>query len=82
MFSVKDPVLFDLPFACRLKLSTSAGFNACYVGETSRHIMTYCIRAHLRRERTSHIFQHLQHYEECRSLCSIKVLLLNFRYGS
>ena len=39
------------------------------VGETSRHILTP-IREHLRRDRTSYIFQHLQNAEECRRLCS------------
>ena len=67
MLSVKDPV----PFNLRSRLAyqfTCAGCNACYVGETVRHISTR-IREHLGRDRTFHIFQHLQHSEECRRVC-------------
>jgi len=68
MFSVKDPVPFDLRSRVVYKF-TCAGCNACYVGETSRHNLTR-IHEHLRRDRTSHIFQHLLHSKECRRLCS------------
>ena len=68
MFNVKDPVPFDLRSPVVYKFACAA-CNASYVGETFRHISTR-IREHLRRDRTSHIFQHLQHSEECRRLCS------------
>ena len=68
MFSVKDPVPFHLRSRDLYQL-TCAGCNACYVGETFRHISTR-IREHLGRDRTSHIFQHLQNSEESRRLSS------------
>ena len=48
---------------------TCASCDSCYVGETSRHLSTR-IRKHLNRDRTSHIFQHLQQSEACRNSCS------------
>ena len=57
MFSVKDPVPSHLRSRVVYQF-TCAGCNACYVGETFRHISTR-IREHLGRDRTSHIFQHL-----------------------
>ena len=52
MFGVKDPIPFELltSFLC-------AGCNACYVGETSRHLSTR-EREHLVSARTSHILRH------------------------
>ena len=38
------------------------------VRETFQHISTR-IHEHLRRDKPSHIFQHLQHSEECRRVC-------------
>ena len=66
MFSVKDPVPFHLRSRVVYQF-TCAGCNACYVGETFRHISTR-IREHLGRDRTSHIFHHLQNSDECRRL--------------
>ena len=68
MFSMKDPVPFKLRSRVVYQF-TCAGCNACFVGETFRQI-SMRIREHLRRDRSYHIFQHLQHYEECRRLCS------------
>ena len=68
MFSVKDPVPVELRSNVVYKF-TCASCNSCYVGETSRHLSTR-IREHLNRDRTSHIFQHLQQSEACRSSCS------------
>ena len=48
---------------------TCASCNSCYVGETSRHLSTR-IRERLNRDRTSHIFKHLQQSEACRNSCS------------
>ena len=68
MFSVKDPVPVELRSNVVYKF-TCASCNSCYVGETSRHLSTR-IREHLNRDRTSHIFQHLQQSEACRNSCS------------
>ena len=68
MFSVKDPVPFHLRSRVVYQF-TCAECNACYVGETFRHISTR-IREHLGRDRTSHIFHHLQNSDECRRLSS------------
>ena len=46
---------------------TSAGCNACYIGETSRHISTR-VREHLSSDRNSHIYLHLQQSHACRCL--------------
>ena len=68
MFSVKGPVPVELRSNVVYKF-TCASCNSCFVGETSRHLSTR-IREHLNRDRTSHIFQHLQQSEACRSSCS------------
>ena len=68
MFSVKDPVPVELRSNVVYKF-TCASCNSCYVGETSRDLATR-IREHLNRDRTSHIFQHIQQSEACRSSCS------------
>ena len=44
---------------------TCAGCNACYVGETFRHTFVS-----MGRDRTSHIFHHLQNSDECLRLSS------------
>ena len=46
-----------------------AGCSACYVGETNRHLITR-VREHLSSDKNSHIFQHINGSEACRSLCS------------
>jgi len=58
MFSVKHPNSLDLRSRVVYKF-TCAGCNACYIGETSRHLSTR-VREHLSRDRKLHIFQHLQ----------------------
>ena len=65
MISAKDPVPFfiSVPLSY-INLLVQEGCNACYVGETFRHISTR-IREHLGRDRTSHIFHHLQNSDEC-----------------
>ena len=68
MFGVKDPVPVELRSNVVYKF-TCASCNSCYVGETSRHLSTR-IREHLNRDRTSHIFQHIQQSEACRNSCS------------
>ena len=69
MFSVKDPVPVELRSNVVYNF-TCASCSSCYVGETSRHLSTR-IREHLlNRDRTSHIFQHIQRSEACRNSCS------------
>ena len=46
-----------------------AGCSTCYVGETNRHLATR-VREHLTSDKNSHIFQHINGSEVCRSLCS------------
>ena len=66
MFSVKDPVPLDLRSRVVYKF-LCAGCNACYIGETSRHLSTR-VREHLSRDRNSHVYQHLQQSQACRCL--------------
>ena len=74
MFSVKDPIPRGLR-ACVVYKFLCAGCNACYVGETTRHFSTR-VREHMSSDRASHIFRHLQHSQQCRTLCSNAVIVL------
>ena len=62
MFSVKDPVPFDLRSRVVYKF-LCAGCNACCIGETSRHLSTG-VREHVS------VFQHLQQSQACRCLAN------------
>ena len=46
-----------------------ASCNACYIGETTRHLYTYprtpCVP-----DKSSHIYKHLQESESCNNSCS------------
>ena len=65
--SVKDPVPKELRSHVVYKF-TCARCNACYVGETHRH---FCTRVHEHlRDKSSHIYKHLEQSEECREACS------------
>ena len=68
LFGVKDPVPDGLCSHVVYKF-VCAGCNACYVGETCRHLPTL-VREHLASDRASHIFKHLQNSGHCRTLCS------------
>ena len=68
MFGVKDSIPPGLRTSVVYKF-LCAGRNACYVGETSRHLSTR-VREHLVCDRTSHIFRHLQNSQQCRALYS------------
>ena len=68
IFSVKDPVPLDLR-SCVVYKFSCAGCNACYIGETSRHLSTR-VREHLSRDRNSHIYQHLQQSLACQCLAN------------
>ena len=43
------------------------GCNACYIGETTRHLSTR-IKEHLEKDKKSHIFKHLYENHNCKSL--------------
>ena len=43
------------------------GCNACYIGETTRHLSTR-IKEHLETDKKSHIFAHLVNNETCKAL--------------
>ena len=68
MFSVKGPVPVDLRSNVVYKF-TCASCNSCYVSKTSRHLSTR-IREQLNRDRTSHIFQHIQQSKARCNSCS------------
>ena len=68
MFGVKDPIPRGLR-TCVVYKFLCAGCNACYVGETSRHLSTR-VSERLVSDRTSHIFRHLPNSPQCRTFCS------------
>ena len=68
LFGVKDPVPDGLCSRVVYKF-VCACCNACYVGETCRHLPTL-VREHLASDRASHIFKHPQNSGYCRTLCS------------
>jgi len=68
MFSVKDPVPLDLRSRVVYKFSC-AGCNACYMGETTRHLSTR-VREDLSRDRNSPVYQHFQQSQACRCLAN------------
>ena len=68
MFGVKDPIPRGLR-TCVVYKFLCASCNACYVGETPRHLSTR-VREHLISNGTSHIFRYLHNFPQCRTLCS------------
>ena len=68
MFGVKDPIPCGFR-TCVIYKFLCAGCNACYVGETSRHLSTR-VGEQLVSDGTSHIFRHLRNSPQCRTLCS------------
>ena len=68
MFGVKDPIPRGLR-TCVVYKFLCASCNACYVGETPRHLSTR-VREHLISNGTSHIFRYLHNSPQCRTLCS------------
>ena len=68
VFNVKDPAPKMLRTHVVYKFSC-ANWNACYVGETSRHFSTR-VHEHLYSDRSSQILKHLQNSESCRASCS------------
>ena len=66
LFSVKDAVPKLLKSFVVYKF-VCPGCNACYIGETTRHLSTR-IEEHLEKDKKSHIFKHLDENHNCKSL--------------
>ena len=66
LFSVKDAILKLLKSFVVYKF-VCPGCNACYIGETTRHLSTR-IEEHLEKDKKSHIFKHLDENHHCKSL--------------
>ena len=67
MFSTKDSVPNALRSSVVYKFCC-AGCNACYIGETSRHLVTR-INEHLKTDKQSHVYKHVNSSSNCKSLC-------------
>ena len=67
MFSLKDSIPNDLKSNVVYKFSC-ASCNACYVGETTRHLATR-IKEHLRSDKNSHVYKHIHAFENCFDNC-------------
>ena len=70
MFNVKDPTPKSLKSFVVYKF-VCPGCNACYIGETTRHLSTR-IKEHLETDKKSHIFAHLVNNETCKTLSTGK----------
>ena len=70
LFSLKCAVPYDLKSYVVYKFSC-AGCNACYIGETTRHIATR-IHEHLNTDKTSQVYKHLHSHSsiDCKSKCN------------
>ena len=66
IFHVKDPVPKSLKSFVVYKFACP-GCNACYTGETTRHLSTR-IKEHLETDQKSHIFARLVNNETCKAL--------------
>ena len=66
MFSVKESVPKYLKSFVVYQFDC-AGCNACYIGETTRHLTTR-IQEHLETDKSSHILQHLKENPNCKLL--------------
>ena len=66
MFNVKDPIPRSLKYFVVYKF-VCPGSNACYIGETTRHLSTR-IKEHLETDKKSNIFAHLVNNETCKAL--------------
>lgn len=67
-FSLKDQIPDDLKSHVVYKFSC-AGCDSSYVGYTSRYFTTR-IDEHLKSDKQSHVFKHLQSSSNCRNKCS------------
>ena len=67
MFSTKDKIPSFLKSMVVYKFVCTS-YNACYVGETARHLPTR-IKEHLKTDKKSHIYQHLSSNQNCFNCC-------------
>ena len=67
MFSLKDHVPKSMKSYVVYKFSC-ASCDACYIGETTRHFSTR-IAEHLRTDKASHVYKHLQTTQQCKDQC-------------
>ena len=68
MFSTKDKIPSFLKSMVVYKF-VCASCNACYVGETARHLPTR-IKEHLKTDKKLHIYQHLSSNQDCFNCCT------------
>ena len=66
-FSLKDKIPSDLSAFVVYKFSCSS-CNACYIGETARHMRTR-VDEHLHSDTNSHVYKHLQENPTCKLKC-------------
>ena len=66
-FSTKDQIP-DAHKACVVYKFSCASCNACYIGQTSRHFTTR-VTEHLRSDKSSHVYKHLQSNTSCKNAC-------------
>ena len=66
-FSLKDKIPSDLSAFVVYKFTCSS-CNACYIGETARHMRTR-VDEHLHSDTNSHVYKHLQENPTCKLKC-------------
>ena len=67
-FSLKDTIPSDLTASVVYKFQC-ASCNACYIGETARHL-SIRVDEHLNTDTSSHVFKHLQENPACKLKCN------------
>ena len=66
MFSVEDSVRKVYIRVSSLNFRVSFCCNACYIGESTRHLCTCtCVREHLLSDKSSHVYRYLQSSRAC-----------------
>ena len=82
-FSTKDPVIEVMKSGVVYKFCC-ASCNACYIGETSRHLATR-IKEHLKTDKQSHVYKHVNASPQCKELCEDSCFSIldsaNTKYG-
>ena len=68
LFSVKDSIPKFLKSFVVYKF-VCPGCNACYIGETTRHLSTR-VTEDLEKDKKSHIYKHLLENPDCKNLCN------------
>ena len=82
-FSTKDSVTEVMKSGVVYKFCC-ASCNACYIGETSRHLATR-IKEHLKTDKQSHVYKHVNASPQCKELCEDSCFSIldsaNTKYG-